>query len=217
MAWSFDFHLVALLDTYVGPTPIVSELVRRQLLGQEEAERIRGAIERQAKGHASGRDLYSSWLSRSGLDFKTKSIALAEAINSGTLQRAMFDLTMGQRVKSFQLGQYTEVHQVRRLIEDVLEDDHSPRWTSFVEGSGTLWWDEINPRLSHSPWVSSKLSKDADFIPLLETWVKDGEELQGWLDRFELETKLHQNPMSQYPVFSAASAQEIVDFAKVGT
>lgn len=215
MAWSSDFYFVALLDAYTGPTPVVSELVQRQLLQPEEAETIREAVKRQAKGNSSDGSLYSGWLSHSGLDFEKKSTALADIVESGALQRAMFDLTMGQRVKSFQLGKYTEVHRVRRLIEDVLSDYR--RWTSFAKGSEKLWWDEIDPGLSHSLWANEKLRVDVDFVPLLESWVEDGEELQGWLDRFELETKLHQNPTGQHPIFSAATAVEIVRFAKVCT
>ena len=92
MLWSAHFHLVALLDMYIGPTPVVTELVRKQLLRDEETEAIRMAIEKKAKGQDNARDLYSSWLTYSGLDFNNKSAALISLVNEAVLQRAMFDL-----------------------------------------------------------------------------------------------------------------------------
>lgn len=207
-------HLVTLLDMYIGPTPTVTELVQRQLLHPGEAERIRTAVERRAKGDGATGTLYSTWLSHSGLDFNTKPTNLVKIVNSGDLHWAMFDLMLGQSVKSFHLNHYSEVHEVRGMMERFLHEYNPPM--ALEPDTEKLWWDEIDPnQIAHSPWIPKTLRADSDFVPLLESWLNDSRNLQHWLDdRESWEDNLH-NPMGQYPVVSPSTATRIMVIAKV--
>jgi hypothetical protein len=204
MSCSFDLNLLALLDAYVGPTPVTSMLVRGQLLDEDGAEEVREAIKARIRGEEESPGLYSMWLNHSGLDFRNKALAIRDLVQEGVLQSYLFELKLGPRVKSFQLGHYSEVHEFRELFGE------------FV-GADKLWWDGINPTpTGHRPWVSMELRGDPSFLQIMESWLKDTGELQRWLDEFETRTSTVNNPGSENPVFSYKLAVEILNFGKVG-
>jgi hypothetical protein len=213
MMWSVDLHVVALLDLYLGPMSEVTELVRGQLLQEQEAESIRQAIEDFAKGTSTPETLYGHYLSYSGLDFSARQEALVSIVVSGELHRALFDLTLGQRVRSLQMSLYTEVHNAREMVQHFFaefEDD-------TVRGAGEkLWWDEIhNDGTVHEPWLAQNLRNDVNFLPILHSWLDDSGRLQLWLDSQLEESIVVNNPNSERPVVSYSSAVAIIEFAKV--
>lgn len=206
--------MVALLDAYISPKPVVAEHVRRQLLQDCEEEAVRRAIENAAKGNAIHDGLYSTWLSYSTLDFYRPSPALVSAVNEGTLQRALFDLMLGQRVKLFRLNYYSEVHTVRAWIKDFFQK----RLLCMrpMPDTEKLWWDGVNPcRTSHSCWVSSKLKGQASFFSVLERWISDSDHLQRQLSSFEATTLLVNNPRDEGRVFSKTTAAVTMTWMKV--
>ena len=214
MGYSAELQLVALLDLWIAPKPVVSELVRKQLLSDGEEEIIRTAISARMVGYASLDGLYAAWLSHSGIDFEHKPRSLISTIRRGELQRALFDLMLGQRVKSFKLNKYTEVHTLRSLIQGFVESLSSELCPSSI--GRTFWWDGICPlRTSHHPWISKELGQEADFVPLFESWLDDSKTLQNWLETLELETPMVNNPDDYFRVFSHTNAVEIMGWAKV--
>src|ERR1700753_377951 len=214
MVWSEKLHLVSLLDLYVCPKPVVSEHVRQQLLRSPEVESIRSAIERKLKGEGSIDSLYSTWLSYSGISSSKNPSDLVSVIIRIIPQRALFDLMLGQRVKSFQLSCYSEVHEARALIVEFFAEYQTLMCPT--PDLQRLWWDEIDPdRTSHTPWLSGVPRTDTDFLDVFDSWLGDSDHLQNWLDGFEAETKIVNNPRDRYPVFSEKNAIGTMDFAKV--
>lgn len=215
MAHSNDFNLVVLLDMYLGPTAVVSELVRKQLLQEREEESIRMAIEKKAKGEGSCEDLYSTWLSYSGLDFDVKSQALVAVVNDAVLHRAMFDLMLGPRVKAYQLNGYQEVHEARTWIKNFFSMFHDK--IQPILDTTNLWWDsEVSPdEVASSPWISATLREDPDFLKLVENWLGDNERLQRYLDDFEFQAHMSNNPKGPYPVLSESVAKATLKFSQV--
>lgn len=213
MMWSPDLHIVALLDLYLGPMPEVSQLVRRQLLREKDVESIRQAIESAAKGAGPLEPPYTLWLSCSGLEFTDKPAALVSLVASGELQHALFDLTIGLRARSFQLNRYTEVHEVREMMEHFfVEFEELVGWG----GNGNLWWDGISSeRTSHQHWLTTRLRGEPRFIPILESWLSDNEDLQFWLDDYQNSSPIVNNPTSPDRVFSYNDGMAITEFAKV--
>jgi len=215
LTWSTHFYLAALLDVYVGPKPAVVDHVRQQLLQDEERDKILRAIEdrRMGRSHVTGE--YTGWLSHSGLDFKKGEPDLTAAIDSNRLLRALFDLMLGRRAKSRQLGHYTEVHDARCLVRSFLVEHGN--LMSSMQKIGKVWWDGINPIITPGkPWISTALRENGSFLSVFESWLSSGEHLQHWLDSFEAETVLVNNPEGTNRVFSATVAAEVLKWAKVG-
>jgi hypothetical protein len=217
MQCSEDIFVVILLDAYLSPTPVMTEFVRKQLLNEEEEERIRDAIEGRMKNPADISGLYSKCLSRSGFVFAENSLAVLSLIKKGILQRALFDLMTAQRAKLFQLKGYSDVHEVRAIIKSFFVKNRS-----VVERTNLdkLWWDEADLTvMNRQPWVSAEVRHDPDFmlrfLPVFDSWLSDSDGLQRWLDDFEEYTTIVNNPKSQNRVFSQTVALEILDFAKV--
>ena len=205
--------MVALLDLYLGPLSQVTELVRRQLLREAEAESIRQAIEDAVKETGAPETSHSICLSHSGLDFAVRSGALVLLVVTGQLHRALFDLTLDQRVRSPKMSQYTEVHDAREMF----------RWF-FVEFKGfttrgadeELWWDGISAEHTpHEPWLAQQLRDHDELLPILDSWLNDSNWLQLWLDCQLEESMMVNNPRSEHPVISYSSAVATLNFAKV--
>ena len=200
---------MVLLDGYVGPKPITGSFVREQLLSEKEVEEIREAIKDRVEEAGFTYGLYRTWLNRSGLDFENQPETLRDLVQEGVLQRSLFDLMLGPRVKSFQLAGYSEVHQFRELIGDLIKERGGQ--------STGLWWDGIDKTSTgHHPWVSTELRQDPNFILIVESWLRDTEELQGWMDHLEANTPMVNNPRSPNRVFSWKSASDVLEFGKVG-
>lgn len=214
MAFATEFNLVALLDNYVSPKPVVVELVRKQLLVEDEEQDVRQAIWNQIENRPLVQDEYRIWLSYSGIDFQSKSQGLVSIIKNSTLHRALFDLKLGHRVKSLQLGRYSEVHDARSIIESFFSE--FKKLVRPVESSG-LWWDGIDrTRTPPSPWTPEQLKLDPAFLVLLEIWIRDSIHLQESLDYLEWETRIVNNPHHfNQPVFSEAIAATFIEFMKV--
>ena len=217
MRWSPGLHFAALLDLYVAPNPEVEDQVYHQLCRKEELATIQGAINDETKGRRSRKNTapYGAWLPFTGLDLQTFRPELEVAIEDGTVQRALFDLMVGQHVKSFQLNYYTEIHEVRALISGFFTT-----WSDCMDPApvlDSLWWDGIHPdRTPHSSWTSRELRGDGDFLSTFERWLFDSNHLQTWLDVLEKHTPLANNPEDDSRVFSEKAAVQIVNFAKVG-
>lgn len=213
MACSTDFYLLVLLDAYVGPTPSTADFVRKELLCDEQLEDIRSSIyDRIGRpGYTNG--LYRAWLNHSGLDFENKSSTLIRFIEKGILQHALFDLMLGRRVKSLQLGYYSEVHQLRNLVGELVGECSDSLGGIQLN---KLWWDGIDPlSTAHRPWVSPELRRDPGFIQILESWLSDSEWLQKWLDDFEAEAPVVNDPSSPDRIFSEKVATIVLGFAMV--
>jgi hypothetical protein len=216
MTWSTDLHVVSWLDVYVAPKPTVARLVREQLLLDEERSEIERAIKGRTNWENGTNGLYEVYLSHTGLDSKSEDPLVREAIDGHLLRDALFDLTLGQRVKSFQLGHYyMEVHEIRQWIEDFVIK-YRRKMTS-ASASSSLWWDGIYPSQPPRPrWISMQLREDPDFFPVLESWLSDSGHIQNWLSSFEKETRLVNSPRTEEGrVFSEMTAIEIMKWAKV--
>ena len=214
--WPPDFHLAALLDAYVGPKPVVPGYVRDQMLDSAEHAELSEAIEDKLEGGGRTTGNYHRWLSHSGLDFENQGDALLEAIESGQVHRALFDLMLGQRVKTLQLIHYKEVRTARALVEGFLDDFEEE--TSREFSTSYVWWEGLTPlHPPHDPWVSPALRNHPFFLPVFESWIKDSEYLQVWLEDFTAKTPLVNNPEATADrVFSHTVAAEVLNWAKVG-
>jgi hypothetical protein len=215
LTWSTHLHSAALLDLWIGPKPVVVDYVRRQLMIVDEKQKIRSSIDRRKRGKGHKRNLYDMWLFYTGLDFENEGPDLTEAIENNDLRQAFFDLVLGQRVKAFQLCPYVEVYAARALIESFILDFDCCMVSPMP--IDCLWWDGINANgIPPKPWVSVTLRDDDDFLPILESWHRDSEHLQTWLDSLEAETLLVNNPKEKNRVFSETTAVEVLKWAKVG-
>lgn len=216
MARSKRLHLTVLLDKLIDPVPVVSDLVRKQLLHHTEMEAIRTAIEDQVKGKVGCQSLYSNWLSYSGIDFQ-KTVCLSSIISEGKLQRALFDLTLGSRVKSFKLGFCLEVQEIRESILGFLADFSYLLDTRLTQGK-SFWWDETCPeRNPPMRYISPLLEQDPDFVKVFELWIQDSERQQSWLDDFLGTTPFVVSRSLASPVVSEEKAVETVRFAAVSS
>ena len=209
MTWSKKLYYVSLLDSYVGPTPVVSGLVRSQLRQRSEKESIWKAIKHRIVGK-DDTSIYFLWLSYSGIDFEDSPAALASM-----LQNALFDMNLGRRVNSYQLNFYSEVHEVRDSIKGFFVQVRDLVRPAPDPGR-SLWWDGISSlRTPHGNWISATLGEDPDFRRVFQSWLDDSEWLQHWLDDFEAKTTTVNNPGSSDPVFSKLSATGVIEFAEV--
>jgi len=214
MMWSTDLHLVGLLDEYVGRQPAVADFVRKQLLREEEEDCIRKAIANRKKGYNHFSDLYGCWLWYSGVDFQVGDEGLAEAIDRGDFIRALFDLMLSHSVKVRMLNNYTEFHEARRSIESFFIT-YSSLMTAETNPV-RLWWDGVYvSRSPDLPWISVPLRTHASFLPLVESWIADSGLLQTWLENFENDTPVVNNPDSSDRVFSHSMALHILGLVKV--
>jgi len=212
--WSKKLYHVSLLESYISPTPVVSDLVRRQLVRTSQQKSIRNAIRRTIRGedHPS---VYFLWLSYSGIDFENRAPAIVAILEDGTLERVLFDMNLGQRVKSYQLNFYSEVHEVRDSVKGFLFQVRS-LVSQAPSPQRSLWWDGVSSLgTPHSSWISATLEADADFERIFQSWSDDSEWLQHWLDDFEAKTAIVNNPGSRAPVFSELSAIDVVRFMEV--
>lgn len=215
MEWSGELHLIVCLDAYVGPTPIVDDSVRKQLLSESQTEQIQGAITDKMENSANTLGSYWGLLSCSGLDFEEKPQGLLAIIEQGILHRALFDLTTFGRVKSSQMRCYSHVCEFRALIEEFLVKNHDLGFLGRVDME-KLWWDSQEPiQKNPQPWVSPELQRDPNFMLVLESWLSDSGELQRWLNEFEATTPTVNNPKDPNRVFSHTVAMKTIEFAKV--
>lgn len=216
LMWPQDFHLSALLDEYASPKPEVAGFVRHQMLHNRESMDIDQAVDDQLEGESRKTGYYTRWLLHSGLDFDNPGPSLTEAITGGLVYRALFDLMLGQRVKTYQLDRYREVYAARVLVEGVFDEcgeDISPDFSIYY-----IWWEgAISPILPREPWVSPRFRDHPGFLKAFETWLEDGRRLQDWLEDFSAKTVLVNNPEATTDrVFSETVAIEVLKWAKVG-
>ena len=213
--WSAELHLVTLLDEYVGPKPMVADYVRKQLLREQEENSIRQAIQNRQEGLDDIHSPYDCWLVYSGINFSDNGAKLADTIASGDLLHTLFDLTLGQSVKTNMLSHYTEFHQARCTIRSFFirfSEDISPE-----ANLDTLWWDMAYvPQTPKKRWVSASLKSHSAFLSVLESWLSDSNDLQAWLDGCEAEGRLVNNPNDPDRVFSELAATEVLRSVKVG-
>ena len=214
LMWSTDLYLVALLDEYVAPQPVVANYVRKQLLQEDEKNVIQQAIDNAREGQHDLNGTYGRWLWYSGIDFDSQASNLPNVIARGDLLCALFDLMLGQSVKIHMLNHYTEFHEVRCTIESFLIKFASMMSTEPTPGK--LWWD--GTFVSQSPderWITTSLKNHADFFPILESWVEDSTYLQNWLQDYEAETPSVNNPKGLDRVFSEPMAIKVLQWLKV--
>jgi hypothetical protein len=211
-----DISLVVLLDDYACPKPVVADLVRDQLLSLEETNRILRALDNLQRDLGRQESIYDLWLPYAGLDYGTQSSAIGDAIDRHVLPYALFDLTLGQQVKAFEMSRYTEVHDVRDLF-----------WSFFLAWrdciadlpqSDSIWWDEASGIQAphHEPWLSQAMKDNQGaFLPIFESWSQDSKGLQTWLSSMEEGGLLANNPTDRDRVFSESVAVEIIKWATV--
>lgn len=211
MAWSSKFYLVTMLDLYIGPTPLVADFVRDQLQTHAEKMRIHAAIRDRINGTDTTLGLYRSFLSRSGLDFQSKTPGLEPLIREGVVQNALYDLTTAGRVNLSQLKLYSITYDVRVLFEQFFIENQTILEKSEKK---TLWWDEPIPT-DGRPWLSVQLQRDPKFLSVLECWLDDNMSLQQTLDHFESNTRSANNPETKDRVFSHKLAVGAIEFAQV--
>jgi hypothetical protein len=214
MAHATAFNIASLLDAYAAPKPVVVDLVRRQLLTEGEEERVRQAIRDQINGSRATHDRYSEWLSYSRIDVRSGSPPVVSLVERSMLQRALFDLKLGDHIRSVSLGHYFEIHEAREVIK-----------CFFIEFSdllrpadpSKLWWDGIDQaNTKRGAWIPRALERDDAFLRIVESWVTDAQNLQESLDFFEYHTSVVNNPHRfNHPVFSEATATEVAAFMKV--
>lgn len=214
--WSTDLHLVTLLDEYVGRQPEVADFVRKQLLQEEEENRIREAITNRKDGQEYFSSLYGCWLWYSGVDLQVGDERTTNAIARGGIVRALFDLMLTHSTKIRMLNNYTEFHEARRSINSFFVKN-SNRMTTDAD-LDRLWWDGVYvSRTSDQRWISVPLRTHAEFLPLIKSWVDDSHLLQTWLADVENDRNSPvNNPDSINRVFSELMAVGILGLAKVG-
>ena len=193
---------------------MVVGFVRQQLLQSQEQFTIRSVIQARLRGESTPESLYDVWLSYSTIDIEKNQAALANEDGLELLTHGLFDLFLGT-IKSFHLDHYSEVHAVRGMISSFITNWRSSTFRRQEEHG--LWWDGVSPqRTPGEPWISLELREDCRFFSLLEIWLEDGERLQTWLDGFEAETVLVNNPQDVTRVFSEENTTEVSSWAKVG-
>ena len=213
MLSSKELYLVALLDEYIGPTPVMAEFVRAQLLSEVQMERIREAVEDKVKGESNFEGPYQTLLEHSGFCVMKNPSHAVSVIERGIIHNALFDLMTARRVKLLQTKGYSDVHEARALIklffvknQEFLEDANLDR----------LWWDEAESiETDHKPWTHEELRQNPKFVLVVESWLKDSELLQTFLDRFEGDTPVVNNPRSENRVFSHEIAVHTIAFSEV--
>ena len=213
MAHATTLNVAALLGRYAGPTPVVVDLVRKQLMTEDGEEDVRRAIRGQIRGDLT-KDQYSWWLSHSKINLRSGSPSVVSLVERSILQRALFDLKLGDHIKSVTLSHYFEVHEARQTIEAFFVE--FGRLLHPVDLS-KLWWDAIGQmKTQRGAWIPRFLERNGTFLRIVESWIADGENLQETLDFFEWHTSIVNNPghLNQ-PVFSEAIAIKVADFMKV--
>ena len=214
LAWSTDLNLVALLDQYVAPTPVVTELVRGQLLRIDQVEAIREAIRARIHGETLIENRYFEWLSHSGLNFRELTPELLSVFNRSVLHRALFDLQLGQAVKSEKVNRYREVGELRSAIEDFMCNSGA---VSVPDLLG-IWWDRAGlQETGNRSWVKDAVKREPRFVTLVQAWIDDSREVQEWLDAFESMTAVVNNPSGSVDcrTFSESTAVAVVKFTQV--
>ena len=202
------------MDLYLAPNPAIVELVRKQLLRDEEEARVCEAIRARVQGKPITGDRHSALLSHSGLNFEKLTPALLHAFNARIIHRALFDLQLGHAVKSTTVNQYTEVREARLAITEFICWQYESVPVSTLLG---IWWDRTSDSETHSrSWVPRAVKNEPDFVALAEMWLEDSDSVQRWLDSFESTTAVVNNPTGRgHPVFSEFVAVAIVKFAEV--
>jgi hypothetical protein len=213
MAHATTLNVAALLDRYAGPTPVVVDLVRKQLLTEDEEERVRRAIRGQIRGDPAD-DHYSEWLSYSGINLRSASPSVISLVESSTLQRALFDLKLGDHVRSVTLSHYCEIHEARRTIEAFFTEYI---WFVHPVDLSRLWWDGMDRmNTQRGAWIPRAFERDCTFLKIVDSWIVDSENLQESLDLFQRHTSIVNNPgRFTQPVFSEAIAIVVGHFMKV--
>lgn len=190
------------------------ELVRKQLLKTEEEDRIFEAIRAKIDGKALTGNMYFTWMSYSGLNFKEPTAALLSLVNRRVIHRSLFDIQLGQTVKSVILNRYTEVRDARLTIEEFLCNE-----AKFVSASALfeIWWDRLGLlETNYTSWAPWEVKNEPKFATLVEVWLEDSDSVQRCLDFFESTKIFTNNPLGlSHPVISEKNALKLIGFAKV--
>lgn len=210
LVWSDSLHLVVLLENYVTPKPAVAGYVRRQLLQDEETVKILQALKNERREKSRDDSVYGALLWFSGLEIDAR-LDLNGDAESNPFVCALFDLTLGQRVRSFQLSCYSEFHSARAAVESFFH-----RWDRLMSPGDVVWWDGVyGHRPDPQDWISARLGRSSVFLAIFESWIADSQSLQTWLESFEATTPVVNNPDGESRVFSEEAAIQILRFAKV--
>lgn len=215
LMWSSYIHTVALLHEYIAPKPKVAGFVRNQLVQDKEDGEISTAICRKRDGREDPGSIYSYWLSCSGFDFDSKNPDLQVVLGSKVLNKSLFDLMLGHRIKIFHLWNYSEAHWVRNVL-----DDFCRTWSKMMSPEPdltNLWWDRFYLHISlHQRWLTTRLREDEDFPSIFKSWEEDSNHLQASMDAFEEKTLLVNNPDGDDRVLSEAVAIKALEWFQVG-
>lgn len=218
MMLSAELRLVAMLDDYVAPEPVVADFVREQLFRGGSSRAVRQAVERhrQCKKPRAPGELYQQLLSYSGLDFNGKNPALANAISSGLLYGHLFDLSLGHYVKASKMWRYTEFDSVRQSISRLVSEWVRAGMACPGVGSNSLWWDgQYEIELHCRRWIPEPMGKDPGFYAVFDSWLEDSSHLQDQLERYEKNTKGVNNPDDVNRVLPESVAIKALELAQV--
>lgn len=212
MEWSDELYVVSLMEKYVAPEPHVADFVRRQLITQDDTDEITVALRHVTKGWRTLSTPYDTFVNYTCLDWQDQ--MLVDQVFE-ELPSAMFDLTLGIRVRSVLLIQYSELHNVRNWIQSFIS-----AWTSEAKPRCTgaeLWWDVVRSDVTtHSRWISTSLREHEDFDKVIWSWIQDSEYLQSSLQQYELSTILANNwGKEEGRVISEETAMQVIRFWEV--
>ena len=124
--WSSDLYLITLLNSYVGPKPVVVGFVHQQLLQNQEQFVICSIIQARLHRESTPESLYNVWLSYSAINIEKNQATFANEDSLELLTHGLFDLFLGT-IKSFHLDHYSEVHAVRGMISSFITN-----WRSSI-------------------------------------------------------------------------------------
>ena len=227
MEWATDLHLVSLLQKYLSPPPIVTDLVRGQLMTPNQDNDITMALNWVPIGTGNP---YEAILDHTCIWWGDQ--GTPNAVPSD-LPTGLFDLMLGDRIRTLLLENYTDTHIIRGCIRHFVNlYDHKTVPRSTPEG---LWSDGAMQRVSHPPedwkfwwdgfgegairherWVSKRLGEDTDLEVLLRAWDHDNETLQNWLGEHEKAVALANSwDQERDWVFSEEEAIKVISFVKV--
>jgi len=202
---------VGLLNLYLGPEPKVASFVREQLITDEEESTIQKAVGNAAKGKIRLNSIYDRYLAHTSLNLQR----VLEEVGMETVVGVMFDLNLGDRVRRLQLNRFSDVHEVRELVEGFVSNRRGGAVGSYAMGS--IWWDGVDPLMTpHARWISVNLEEDRDFSSVFGKWLEDSEVLQDWLDKLgESPAVVNNGESGRDPVFCAKVAFQVMELAKV--
>ena len=218
MMLSTELYLVAMLDEYIAPEPVVAGFVRTQLLRHESDMAIRQAVQQHQRGEhpTFAGEFYYTCLSYTGLDFNSENPALAAAVSKGLLHHHLFDLGLGRYFKASRIQRYAEFHTIRESISWLISKWADAGMLLVDVDSDCLWWD-VHYRVTSRelPWVSVAVQKHPGFYAVFDSWLEASNQLQVQLAEYEKGTMAVNDPDSVDRFLPESVAIKALELAEV--